>query len=219
MFTKAESSIFFFKIRSADSLSPSQKNLGDLLPSRCDDQTAEKKNGKIVIRRIWIDEEIGCKTKWYQLARVSKIQKDWSQLKLVIRRQTEVFHLSTQKIMTEERYFITNMDKEIMTVSQIQMVIRDHWGVENNCHCVFDKEFEEDKHHFIENPKGTLSALLLSRLAYTILALSRHASKHSKQKNLIPWKELMRRVLHMLHVFDRKRVPSYHRLYEVFSTS
>ncbi len=96
----------------------------------------------------------------------------------------------------ETRCFLSSLAVEALTPAQWLLVVRRHWGVENDCHKTFDVAFGEDDHPWIEMaPQGTLVVLLLRRLAYNLLSLFRSVTQRSDERRAMPWAELMRWVM------------------------
>jgi predicted transposase YbfD/YdcC len=100
------------------------------------------------------------------------------------------------------RYYVTNINLDTLTGEQLYRVIRGHWNVENNCHCVWDKSFKEDERHWIEAPHGNLVVLLLRRLVYNMLGYYRIRTQRSEKKRAIPWKDLMQQIYVFLLQLD-----------------
>ncbi len=70
-------------------------------------------------------------------------------------------------------------------------LVRSHWGVENQNHHTFDTAFVEDDRPWIEaDEHGMLAVLLLRRIAYTLLALFRAASR-TDDGRAVRWRALL----------------------------
>jgi len=90
----------------------------------------------------------------------------------------------------DERVFVSSLDPARLTPPQWLRIVRSHWGVES-CHHTLDTAFAEDDRPWIEaDPQGMLAVLLLRRIAYTLLALFRAASR-SDDGRATPWKALL----------------------------
>lgn len=93
----------------------------------------------------------------------------------------------------EARLFVSSLEEKVLTPAQWLQVVRSHWGVENNNHHTLDTAFAEDERPWIvAHGNGMLVALIIRRIAYTLLALFRSVSLRSEQKGEIPWRSLMR---------------------------
>ena len=90
----------------------------------------------------------------------------------------------------DERIFVSSYDPKRLTPAQWLRLVRSHWGVESSHHTL-DTAFAEDDRPWIEaDPHGMLAVLLLRRIAYTLLALFRAASR-SDEGRAIRWRALL----------------------------
>jgi hypothetical protein len=79
------------------------------------------------------------------------------------------------------------------------LIVRSHWGVENENHHTFDTAFAEDDRPWIEaDPHGMLAVLLLRRIAYTLLALYRAVTIRSAEGRATRWRALLQSVRDVL---------------------
>jgi hypothetical protein len=79
------------------------------------------------------------------------------------------------------------------------LLVRSHWGVENQNHHTFDTAFVEDDRPWIEaDENGMLAVLLLRRIAYTLLALYRSVTLRSDEGRATRWKALLQSVRDVL---------------------
>lgn len=93
----------------------------------------------------------------------------------------------------EARYFVSSVKEKDLEPEQWLQVVRSHWGIENNNHHTLDTAFaEDDRPWIVANGNGMLVALVIRRIAYTLLSLFRSVSLRSEQKGEIAWKSLMR---------------------------
>jgi hypothetical protein len=91
----------------------------------------------------------------------------------------------------DERMFVSSYDPDRLTPAQWLRLVRSHWGVESSHHTL-DTAFAEDDRPWIEtDPHGMLAALLLRRIAYTLLALYRAVTLRSDENRASPWKTLL----------------------------
>jgi len=99
----------------------------------------------------------------------------------------------------DARMFVTSLQRDRLTAAQWLLLVRSHWGVENNAHHTFDTAFAEDDRPWIEaDPHGMLAVLLLRRIAYTLLALYRAVTLRSDENRATRWKALLRQVRDVL---------------------
>jgi hypothetical protein len=90
------------------------------------------------------------------------------------------------------RTYATSLARERLTTQQWLLLVRSHWGVENNNHHTFDTAFAEDERPWIEaDANGMLAVLVLRRIAYTLLALFRSVSLRSEEGRATRWKDLL----------------------------
>jgi hypothetical protein len=97
-------------------------------------------------------------------------------------------------VVTERdaRLFVSSLESSELTPAQWLLVVRSHWGVENQCHHTLDTAFAEDDRPWIEaDPQGMLAVLLLRRIAYTLLALYRAVTLRSDEGRETRWKHLL----------------------------
>ncbi len=98
-------------------------------------------------------------------------------------------------IERDERMFVSSVDPSELTAAQWLLLVRSHWGVENQNHHTLDTAFAEDDRPWIEaDANGMLAVLLLRRIAYTLLALYRSVTLRSDRNRATPWLVLLRSV-------------------------
>jgi hypothetical protein len=105
----------------------------------------------------------------------------------------------SEVIARDARMFVTSVDRERLTPAQWLLLVRSHWGVENNNHHTLDTAFSEDDRPWIEaDEHGMLAVLLLRRIAYTLLALYRAVTLRSDENRATRWAALLRQVRDVL---------------------
>jgi len=115
---------------------------------------------------------------WPHAKTVLKVESVMTREEVVIRR--------------EARLFVASLEEKALTPKQWLKIVRGHWGVEVN-HNILDVAFAEDERPWIvADGNGMLAALVLRRIAYTLLALFRSVSLRSELKGEIAWGKLMR---------------------------
>lgn len=136
---------------------------------------------RTVVRRVYLTE---------QMAGFG----EWEHLRTVLRVESETFDARGRRIAHDNRYYIASLPACRLTAAQWLLVVRRHWGVENNCHHTLDTAFEEDDRPWIEtDPRGMVVVALLRRLAYNLLALFRSVTQRSAEHRATPWLDLLRR--------------------------
>jgi hypothetical protein len=92
----------------------------------------------------------------------------------------------------DDRMFVSSLDPKRLTTAQWLLLVRSHWGVENQNHHTLDTAFAEDHRPWIEaDANGMLAVLLLRRIAYTLLALFRSVTLRSDDNRATRWKLLL----------------------------
>jgi len=142
-------------------------------------QSTDLVGGKVVTRYLWsTDEIVG--------------YNDWGHLQTVIRVRTVTEHKTTGKVTNEDRYYISSLPTDVLSAELWLEMIRRRWSVENECHNTWDRIFREDDRPWAYDPQGMVAAMLLRRIAYTLLALFRSVTQRSDARRAMPWKTLMR---------------------------
>lgn len=117
----------------------------------------------------------------------------WEHLGTVVRIESEELDAKGQRRSYENRYYVSSLARDELTSAQWLLVVRRHWGVENETHHTLDTAFAEDDHPWIEaNESGMLAVLMLRRVAYSMLAIFRGVTLRSEESRATPWKTLLR---------------------------
>jgi len=153
-------------------------------------QTEDVTGSGFVTRRLYLTDEIAG-------------FHDWNHLRVGLRVESIVTHKDTGALLRREnRYYISSLQADRLTADQWLRIIRERWSVENQGHWTFDAILKEDDHPWIVNgedgPNGALAALLLRRVAYNILALTRSVTLRSEDNRCRPFAELMRALYNTL---------------------
>ena len=144
--------------------------------------TVDKVGGGTVTRSLFLSEDIAG-------------FHEWTHLRTVVRVRSEKRDHEGKTLSTEDRYFITSLAMTRLSHAQWLWMIRRHWAVENDCHWTLDAIFEEDDRPWIKSDvKGALAALLLRRLAYTLVTLFRAVTQRSEERRAMPWKKLLEEI-------------------------
>jgi hypothetical protein len=92
----------------------------------------------------------------------------------------------------DDRMFVSSYDPKRLTPAQWLLLVRSHWGVENQNHHTLDTAFAEDERPWIEaDANGMLVVLVLRRITYTLLALFRSVTLRSDEGRATRWKDLL----------------------------
>jgi hypothetical protein len=111
----------------------------------------------------------------------------------------------------DERMYVCSLEPSRLTPSQWLLLVRSHWGVENNAHHTLDTAFAEDDRPWIEaDPHGMLAVLILRRIAYTILTLYRAVTLRSDEGRATRWKALLQAVRDVLVAAAEEQLAGLH---------
>jgi hypothetical protein len=152
------------------------------LPWHCADASSDDLIGgpRTVVRHVYLTEEMAG-------------FGDWEHLRTVLRVESETLDSRGQRLAYENRYFVASLPASRLTATQWLLVVRLHWGVENNCHHTLDDAFEEDERPWIKSdPRGMVVVALLRRMAYNLLTLFRSVTQRSDERRAAPWRDLLR---------------------------
>jgi hypothetical protein len=145
-------------------------------------ETTDLESSEVVVRRLWLTEELA---DWL----------DWTHLKTVVRVQYERLNKLTGEVTVEDRYYITSMAALRLKPAVWLELIRRRWAVENDNHRTWDTVFQEDKRPWLQAPHGMLVMMLLRRLAYHMLSFLRSLTLRAEHSRAQPWSDLVRTIL------------------------
>lgn len=129
----------------------------------------------------------------------SPAESIWAHARTFLRVESTTAKDDGTVVHHEVRLFASSLCHDKLSAAQWLLVVRSHWGVENNNHHTFDVAFEEDDRPWIRmSTNGMLAVLLLRRIAYTLMTLYRSVTQRSDENRGIAWKKLMRQVFAML---------------------
>jgi len=171
--------VFRLKQEQPTLLEEAERLLGRLDVAEAAAESVDLSGGKIVTRRIWLTDEIAA-------------FHDWKHLEVAVRIQTVTEHKTSGRISLEDRYYISSLPAVALTADRWLEMIRRRWSVENECHNTWDRIFREDDRPWVYDPQGMVSAMLIRRIAYTLLALFRSVTQRSDARRTVPWKTLLR---------------------------
>ncbi len=166
-------------------LDEARRLLASLTAGQCVAETTDLAGSQIVIRRLFLTEEM---TGFL----------DWRHLRTVVRVQCERIDKTTGEVSVENRYYLTSLTHDRLTGDQWLLLIRRRWSVENENHNTFDTVLHEDKRPWILDPRGMVVMMMLRRLTYNMLTLYRSVTLRSKTSRSQPWATLMRTVYNSL---------------------
>lgn len=145
-----------------------------------DASSDDARGGGSWIRRVYVSDEMAG---W----------PGWEHLRTIVRIESEVLDKRGQRVSYENRFYVSSLARRELTAAQWLLVVRRHWGVENETHHTLDTAFAEDDHPWIEaNENGMLAVALLRRVAFTMAAIFRGVTQRSEERRAVPWKTLLR---------------------------
>ncbi len=123
----------------------------------------ERRSGKQIRRRLWRTDE---------MAGIENSVGKWTHL-----RQTWLVRQETKdakgKVEIEDRYFITSLLWNFLKPWQILLVVRNHWGVENNTFNSLDLQWREDSGPWCTKETSVWTLGVLRLMAYNTAQLLR----------------------------------------------
>ncbi len=97
---------------------------------------------------------------------------NFPEARIALRVDREVRNAVGDILLSETRYFITNLDPEVYTVKSLVEYVRDHWQVENCLHFILDRWWDQDRHYSKRPGLAQRRAMLHNDVALTLLRLS-----------------------------------------------
>lgn len=149
----------------------------------------ERHQGKFIRRSLYRSLEIAGYHGWAHLRQV------W-----LVRQETRD---GSGHVTVEDRYFLTNLRLGRLSPSQILRVVRNHWGIENDCFWSLDAQFGEDSHPWATQGQAVEVLGLLRLLAYNLLQLCRKRHlrlRRGTMADLPSWQQLFRWVWQALRL-------------------
>jgi hypothetical protein len=120
----------------------------------------ETYQGKMVQRRIYRTHEIAGYHGWHHL------QQAWLVEQLTRDKDGKV-------TIVEQRFFATSLRRGRLSSAQSLLVVRGHWGIENNCFWSLDTQWKEDAVPWCASGKAIEVVSWLRLMAYNLLQLAR----------------------------------------------
>lgn len=167
-------------------LGEARAQLARRAPETADATTVDIRGPHEVVRRLYLTAEMA--------------GFEWAHLGAALRVETEKRVIATGEVVPQDeddvnRYYVSSLAADALSPALWLRLVRSHWGVENECHCTWDKAFaEDDRPWIVASPQGTVVVMLLRRIAYNLLALFRAVTQRSEEKRGTPWKSLLRKM-------------------------
>lgn len=117
------------------------------------------------------------------------------------------------EVTEERRLFVTNVLWNRLSATQILLVVRNHWSVENDCFWSLDCEWGEDRPAWCARGTAVIALAWLRILAYNIVQglRKRHLLQHHPRRGGTspwPWRSLFRLIARSLPGLDLDEPPS-----------
>lgn len=128
----------------------------------------EPEKGRKVKRRFWRTRELAGWLDWTHLRQVWLVRK--------VRLEDD-----GSETFIEDRFFITNLPVNRLTVSDCLEVVRRHWGIENDCFWTLDTQWKEDAGLWVRKGNGLLICSLVRMIAYNLVVTLREV--HAKAEH------------------------------------
>lgn len=152
------------------------------------EHTVDRLRGEVVTRSLRL---LRADPSWSYGDGKSPEESTWSHARTFLSVES-VTTRDGEVVARDDRMYVTSLDVERLSPKQWLVLVRRHWGVENQCHHTLDTAFAEDTRPWIEaDPHGMLAVLILRRVALTLLALYRAVTLRSKKRRATPWKALL----------------------------
>ena len=148
--------------------------------------------GKLIRRSLYRTADLDGYLGWNHLRQVWLVVQETAEPEQGEPRRPRGHHqpLADWKISRELRYFVTNLPWNRLTPSQILLVVRNHWVVENDCFHALDVRWGEDRPAWCTRGNAVLVLGLLRLLAYNLV---QHLRKRHLRRILVrtgasnPW--------------------------------
>jgi hypothetical protein len=99
----------------------------------------------------------------------------WTHLRQVFRVEQETCDAEGKLIECVDRYFLSSVPAGRLTSAQILMVVRGHWGIENDCFWTLDTQWREDAVPWCSQSLAVEILSWLRLMAYNLLQFARRA--------------------------------------------
>lgn len=106
--------------------------------------------------------------------------KDWPSLRSLVRIDAERFHKATGKIERETRFYIASLRPEAKVLN---VIVRQHWGIESKLHWLLDVAFRED-HSRKRAGHAAQNFSAINKIALNLLKQDKSAARSIKGKRL-----------------------------------
>lgn len=126
---------------------------------------------------------------------------EWGHLEQVWRIEKEIVQAATGVCEREQHYYVTNLPWGRFKAAQILLVVRSHWGIENNCNWTMDVIWDEDSKVWCGQNYAIRMLGLLRLMAYNLMAhlrcryLRQQAERAAQRRRWREWGDILLLVL------------------------
>jgi predicted transposase YbfD/YdcC len=126
----------------------------------------ERHKGKLIKRRFFRTDEIAGYHDWHHLRQAWRVE--------------QIVEDKNGNIEKEQRYFLTSFPWGRLSPAQCLLVVRLHWGIENDCFWTLDTQWKEDFVPWCSRGRAVEVLSWLRLMAYNLLQLARRKSLRKK---------------------------------------
>jgi len=122
----------------------------------------------------------------------------WKNLRQVmVMEQTTRSHDGSETV--EFRYFVTNATTGRLGPARLVRLIRQHWGIENDCNWSFDMQFGEDDGRWCTTNKALVVLAVLRMISYNLLQHLRKSHLAEQHQRAAPSPRPWRQTFELIH--------------------
>lgn len=111
----------------------------------------------------------------------------WKHLEQIWRVEKEIVS-ADGSLAVENRYYVTNLHQGRLKAEQIVKVVREHWGIENNCYWSLDCIWDEDTKSWSKQGLAIQVLGLIRLMAYNLVGQLRYRYLRKKEERM-RWQE------------------------------
>lgn len=126
----------------------------------------ERHKGRRIQRRFFRTDEIAGYHDWHHLRQAWRVE--------------QITESKDGHIEKEERYFVTSFPQGRLTPSQCLLVVRLHWGIENDCFWTLDTQWNEDSVPWCSQGRAVEVLSWFRLMAYNLVQLLRRRTLRRK---------------------------------------
>lgn len=157
----------------------------------------ESRNGRRIRRSLWrTDEMAGFEN---SVGRWTHLRQTW-----LVRQETRS---PGGKLEVEDRFFLTSLERDFLNASEILLLVRRHWAVENDCFNSMDLQWREDAGPWCTQGLAIWALGLLRLMAYNTAQILRRRKLRKKRLDgtrpePMSWRSLFKAIDRALEIDD-----------------